>query len=98
MQKVAVLDRHGKSTGVWKFDGKNANQALHLMGKDRGMFVDKVEVVNPDQETEGGGLLGAGGGIAGGILSSSRSSSGRRSRSGSICLSRRRTTTGSRTV
>jgi len=53
MQKVPVLDRHGKPTGVWKFDGKNANQALHLMGKDRGMFADKVEVVNPDQATEG---------------------------------------------
>ncbi len=53
MQKVPVVDRHGKPTGVWKFDGKNANQALHLMGKDRGMFVDKVEVVNPDQATEG---------------------------------------------
>ena len=53
MQKVPVLDRHGKPTGVWKFDGKNANQALHLMGKDRGMFVDKVEVVNPDKETDG---------------------------------------------
>ncbi len=53
MQKIAVLDRHGKPTGVWKFDGKNANQALHLMGKDRGMFVERVEINQADAETQG---------------------------------------------
>lgn len=53
MQKVPVLDRHGKPCGEWKFDGKNANQALHLMGKDRGMFVERVEINQADAETEG---------------------------------------------
>ncbi len=53
MQKVSVLDRHGRPTGVWKFDGKNANQALHLMGKDRGMFVERVEINQADAETQG---------------------------------------------
>ena len=53
MQKVPVLDRHGKPCGEWKFDGKNANQALHLMGKDRGMFVERVEINQADAETQG---------------------------------------------
>jgi hypothetical protein len=53
MQKVPVLDRQGKPCGEWKFDGRNANAALHLMGKDRGMFVDKVEINQADAEFKG---------------------------------------------
>ncbi len=53
MQKVPVLDRSGKACGEWKFDGRNANAALHLMGKDRGMFVDKVEINQADAEFHG---------------------------------------------
>ncbi len=53
MQKVPVLDRSGKPTGEWKFDGRNANAALHLMGKDRGMFVEKVEIGGIDKELAG---------------------------------------------
>lgn len=48
MQKVPVLDRNGKPCGEWKFDGRNANAALHLMGKDRGMFVEKVQIIDDE--------------------------------------------------
>ena len=44
MQKAPVLDKRGVPIGEWKFDSAGATKALHLMGKDRGMFVDQLEV------------------------------------------------------
>ncbi len=44
MQKVPVIE-NGKCVGEWKFDARNANTALHLMGKDRGMFTEKVQII-----------------------------------------------------
>ena len=47
MQAKPHCDRNGKPDGQWYFDPANANKALYAMGKDRGMFVDKLEVTNP---------------------------------------------------
>jgi phage terminase small subunit len=42
MQGVQVLDKDGKPTGEWKYDGAVANRALELLGKEQGMFVDRT--------------------------------------------------------
>jgi len=47
MQKTPVI-LNGKETGEYKFDARGANTALQLMGKDRGMFVDKLQIVEDD--------------------------------------------------
>lgn len=52
MQKVPVIV-DGVGTGEWKFDARGANAALHLMGKDRGMFVEKFEIRGIDKELHG---------------------------------------------
>jgi phage terminase small subunit len=44
MQKKPVLDRQGEFTGEWQFNPQGANKAYELMGKELGMFNDKVEV------------------------------------------------------
>lgn len=46
MQAVAVLDNEGRPTGEYKYDGGVANKALELLGKERGMFVDRTESLN----------------------------------------------------
>jgi hypothetical protein len=57
MKKVPVIEpgKKGKTCdacynhlGDWKFDPRNANTALHLMGKDRGMFVEKIQIIDDD--------------------------------------------------
>jgi hypothetical protein len=47
MQKVPVIV-NGIKTGEWKFDARGANTALQLMGKDLGMFVDKLQIVKDE--------------------------------------------------
>lgn len=47
MQKKPVIV-NGKHTGEWKFDARGANAALHLMGKDRGMFVERMEIIDSE--------------------------------------------------
>ena len=49
LQHVAVLDRDGKPTGEYRYDGNVANRALELLGKHRGMFIDRHEVGQPNQ-------------------------------------------------
>jgi hypothetical protein len=44
MQAEPVLDRKGNPTGEYRFDSKGANQALALIGKELGMFVERKEV------------------------------------------------------
>lgn len=44
LQAEPVLDNQGKETGVYKYAGNVANRALELLGKDLGMFTDKLEV------------------------------------------------------
>ena len=36
-----------KDLTIWAFDSKGANQALQLIGKHLGMFVDKREISEP---------------------------------------------------
>ena len=43
MQATEVLDRKGKPSGEWKYDGAVANRALELLGKHLGMFVNRIE-------------------------------------------------------
>ncbi len=43
MQKVPVIV-DGKKTGEWRFDARSANTALQLMGKDLGMFVERLNI------------------------------------------------------
>lgn len=47
MEAEAVLDAEGKPTGEYKYNGSVANRALELLGKERGMFIDRKEVGGP---------------------------------------------------
>lgn len=44
MQAEPVRDREGNPTGEYLYAGNVANKALELIGKHRGMFVDRSEV------------------------------------------------------
>ena len=44
MQAEAVMDNEGNPIGVYKYSGTAANRALELLGKDLGMFTDRLEV------------------------------------------------------
>ena len=44
MQQEPVRDKDGKPTGEWRFDSRGANQALSLLGKEIGMFVERKEI------------------------------------------------------
>lgn len=44
MVAESVLDRRGQPTGEYQFDSNGAIRALHLLGKELGMFIDKKEV------------------------------------------------------
>jgi len=43
-QPEAVMDAKGEPTGVFKQNLPAANQALGLIGKELGMFIDRAEV------------------------------------------------------
>lgn len=45
MQAEPVFDKFGNPTGEFVFDSKGAVAALQLLGKHRGMFVDKKEIL-----------------------------------------------------
>jgi phage terminase small subunit len=53
MQERAVTDREGEETGEFKYDGAVANKALELLGKDLGMFVQKVELSGSEKVNAG---------------------------------------------
>ena len=42
-----VLDSKGKPTGEYRYDGAVVNRSLELLGKQRGMFIDRKEVGRP---------------------------------------------------
>lgn len=50
MQAKAVMDSDGAPTGEFKYEGSVANRALELVGKELGMFVDRSENVNLNQD------------------------------------------------
>lgn len=43
MQAEQVLDSHGKPSGEYRYDGAVANRALELLGKNIGLFTDRVD-------------------------------------------------------
>jgi phage terminase small subunit len=47
MQATPVLDRAGKPTGEWQYEGAVANKALELLGKHLGMFINRIEHTGP---------------------------------------------------
>ena len=49
MQAEAVVDREGKETGEFTYNGNVANRALELIGKELGMFIDRREVGEPNE-------------------------------------------------
>ena len=46
---VPVLDSKGNETGDYVYQGSVVNRALELLGKERGMFVDRKEVGIPGE-------------------------------------------------
>lgn len=52
LQAVPVLDKQGNETGQYAYQGSVANQALSLIGKDLGMFGDKLELTLPPAEAK----------------------------------------------
>lgn len=42
-----VLDSKGNRTGEYRYDGAVVNRSLELLGKQRGMFIDRKEVGRP---------------------------------------------------
>jgi phage terminase small subunit len=43
-REVEVLDKNGEPVGEFVFQGQVANRALELIGKQLGMFQEKIEV------------------------------------------------------
>lgn len=44
MQAVEVLDHKGKPTAEYRYEGAVANRALELLGKELGMFRERLEI------------------------------------------------------
>jgi phage terminase small subunit len=49
MQEVEVLDRKGQPTGVFVYDAAGANRGLELLGKEIGMFRERLEIGRPGE-------------------------------------------------
>jgi len=49
MRAEPVRDSKGNETGEYVYQGAVANRALELLGKNRGMFGDKLELVTPEE-------------------------------------------------
>lgn len=43
LQAIPVMDSHGRKTGEYQYQGAVANKSLELLGRDIGMWPDKVE-------------------------------------------------------
>ena len=44
LQATEVTDREGNPTGEWTFQATGANKALELLGKHRGMFIERATI------------------------------------------------------
>ncbi len=53
MQAKPHLDKAGRPDGQWVADHTNATKALRIIGEGLGLWIQKVEVTNPDQATDG---------------------------------------------
>ncbi|MGE0723255.1 MAG: hypothetical protein AB7O45_02710 [Alphaproteobacteria bacterium] len=49
MQARPVLNAEGNPTGEYRYEGNVANRALELLGKELGMFRERVEQVQPEE-------------------------------------------------
>ena len=47
-QAVEVLDKKGRPTGEFRYEGAVVNKALELIGRHLGMFLDKTELTGKD--------------------------------------------------
>lgn len=52
MQAEAVTDREGNKTGEYRYEGQVANRALELLGKEHGMFVERIKVTDLEKMSE----------------------------------------------
>lgn len=52
-QETPVKDRQGNLTGEYTFNAAGANKALELVGKELGMFADRLIMENLDDKLEG---------------------------------------------
>lgn len=50
MQAEAVKGQEGEATGEYQYDGSVANRGLELLGKELGMFVERTENLNINQD------------------------------------------------
>jgi len=50
MQAEPVRNRQGMETGEFNYQGSVANRSLELMGKELGMFADRIQFENLDSE------------------------------------------------
>ncbi len=48
MREVPVLDRDGKPSGVWTYEGQVADKGLELIGKNLGMFSETEKELTQD--------------------------------------------------
>ena len=51
LQNQPVLNKEGKETGEYRYEGSVANRALELLGKHLGLFPDKFEHTGKDGES-----------------------------------------------
>ncbi len=49
LQAHPVRDADGEPTGEYRYEGNVANRALELLGKERGMFIDRKEIGLPGE-------------------------------------------------
>jgi phage terminase small subunit len=52
-EEEQILDRSGKPTGELKFNAAGSNKSLELIGKELGMFADRLILDNLDEKIEG---------------------------------------------
>jgi len=48
MEAEPVRDANGKPIGIYTYQGSVANKALELLGKHRGIFLDRTALESPD--------------------------------------------------
>jgi phage terminase small subunit len=52
LQAVEALDKKGRPTGEYVYDGAVANRALELLGKELGMFIDRKHITRSSSFAE----------------------------------------------
>lgn len=52
MAAIPVRDKDGNPTGTYKYNAQAALKGLELLGKNRGMFTDRVDITSKDEKLE----------------------------------------------